>query len=425
MTKASMKVLSRLLAFLAVMAAGVGGVDRTASAQPVGRVTKLAVTVSHQTVSFTWTNGSGNEGANVYVDGTKVFSWGWPYDAVHFRQLTDTGVPLGKHTVRVVDYNTEGEGLYSAPVTFDVTQRSHRSALKAPPAGAGEVGFYVDGDTPAKVRSVASIVGVTPQIISTYTDGSSWSAISHPNVRHPDPRLRYMLSTNLCVSTSPGDNLAAMPHHLAVYTRLARRIYAAGYRKSIYRLGWESSGNFGGGGFCWTQSGSTLYKNDFRLAATAIRKGDPTATFDWNIGYGADGEHFQNGQTFQAWYPGGKYVNYITTDTYGGAHDDYTIDHTLELGYDVAAYYHKPWGISEWGQSGGDNAEFMTDMEDMIDGIPVVNPPTGKTVQTVIPAYQVYFWGDGSQLTNFANSEKLYEQYRCRMVELCAGHQAS
>ncbi len=417
-----MTLLTKLLASV-VLTGGLGvGPAIAASAQTVGHVTHLAARVNHQSVSFTWANGSGANSANIYVDRRKVFSWGSPYDYKDFTQWTDTDVTLGRHTVRVVDFNSAGEGSYSASVTFDVTQTSRRpTPFAPPPSGAGRVGFYLDGDQPSRIKALGASLGVSPQIYATYTNGTSWNSIDDTTaaLRHPDGSERLMTSVTMCIGNSPSDNLRATPHHLGVYRTLATRVYDAGYRKTIYRIGWESSGSYGGAGYCWTREGSSLYKADFRRIATAIVKGDPTATFDWNVGYGADGVHFQNGQTASAWYPGRRWVNYITTDVYDNGYPDYTIDHALQNGYDLAAQFGKPWGISEWGQARLDSVEFMTAMEDLILGVPIINPLTGHTIRTVPPAYQIYFWGDGSQLTNFPNSEKSYAQNRCWNMSGC------
>jgi len=406
---------------VALTAGSIAGFADPASAQAPGRVTHVAVSVHHQNVTFSWKNGSGTNGANVYVDHRRVFSWGWPYDYKDFTQWTDVGVRLGRHTVRVVDYDAAGEGAYSVPVSFTVTKRSHSKPLTPPPAGAGQVGFYADGGQPSTIEALGASLGISPQIYATYTNGSSWKSIaaatSALTVSHRG--LRLMASINMCISNAPGQNLAATSHHLGVFRAFAARVHRTGYRRTVYRIGWESSGSYGGGGYCWTQEGSSLYKADFRLIETAILKGDPTATFDWNVGYGADGVHFQNGQTASAWYPGGKWVTFITTDVYDNGYPDYTIDHALQNGYELAAQFHKPWGISEWGQSHLDSVEFMTQMESLIHGVPVVNSRTGRSIRTVLPAYQIYFWGDGSQLTNFPNSERAYEHLRCPDVQGC------
>jgi hypothetical protein len=415
-----MKILTRFVVCLALMA-GSAAPSAEASAQSLGRVGHLAARVNHQSVSFTWTNSSSTNGANIYVDGRKVFSWGWPYDYKDFTQWTDTDVALGRHTVRVIDYDAAGEGPSPAAVTFAVTQRSPSKPVTQPPSGAGQLGFYADGDQASRIKALGALLGVSPQIFATYTNGTSWRTIGDSTgvLKNPDHALRLLASVNMCIGTSRGEDLRATLHHLSVYRTFASRVYRAGYRKTIYRIGWESSGSYGGGGYCWTQEGSVLYKSDFRHIEAVIVKGDPTATFDWNVGYGADGVHFQNGQTASAWYPGRRWVTYITTDVYDNGYPDYTIDHTLENGYDLAAQFGKPWGISEWGQARTDSVAFMTAMEDMILGVPVINPLTGHPIRTVPPAYEVYFWGDGSQLTNFPNSERSYRQIGCWRASRC------
>jgi hypothetical protein len=308
------------------------------------------------------------------------------------------------------------------------------------------LGFYANGDNP--VTNDGLVSGITPQIFSAYADADSWNDIGSDTsffLDNVQSGQRLMISVPMCIGYGSGDDLEATHNHLATFGNLAAAIYAAGYRNTIYRIGWEANGNYQAGnvigvqapygltqekaaGFCWATSagGSTLYKQEYLAIRAKILANDPSSSgdFDFNInGGGPQGGLFQDGGTINDWDPGWAYVPDIGVDYFNNVYLQGSPPSSATSTWDnvvggtacgsptwgacspvnYAALTGRYWSIDEWGQgyssADPDDTTFMNIMYDFSDGLPVTNPNT-NTVQTfAVPQQTVYFWGDCSELS--------------------------
>ena len=252
------------------------------------------------------------------------------------------------------------------------------------------LGLYVSSQKPSDVLSLANRLGVQLQGISTYTDGRSWSAIG--SYQPPATNLRLYLS----VSMSPDNSTPAQtPSNLAVYRQLGQSLVNAGQSYAILRIGWEWSTTF----FSWGQQNATpgQYVTAFDDIVTTMR-GVPGQhfLFDWCTASGA----VPTNGTFDQWYPGDAYVDYVGTDQYDNP--DVTWDQGLNMtgGLAYTANFARAHGkfmsIPEWGLSGGDDPTFI----DLVHSF--IADPNNHV------GYDSYFSADAvlnSDITQFPNSE--------------------
>ncbi len=252
------------------------------------------------------------------------------------------------------------------------------------------LGLFVSSQKPADALSLANRLGVQLQGISAYTDGRSWAAIG--GYQPPSTNLRLYLS----VSMAPDNGSPAQtPSNLAVYRQLAQNLVNAGQSDAIVRVGWEWSTTF----FSWGQQNDTpsQYVTAFDDIVSTMRSvPGQNFLFDWCTAAGA----VPTVGTFDQWYPGDGYVDYVGTDLYDNPTVtwDQGLQMTGGLGYiaNFARAHGKPMSIPEWGLSGGDDPTFIDDVHAFI-------ADTNNRV-----AYSSYFSDNAvvnSDITQFPSSE--------------------
>ncbi|HLI73756.1 MAG TPA: IPT/TIG domain-containing protein, partial [Acidimicrobiales bacterium] len=103
------------------MAAAAGGTlagQAAAAGSPPGAPTLVSASASGTSVTLTWTNGTGAQGANSYQNGVKHWVGGSPNPVP--TTYTYTGLANGTYTYQVADYNGAGQGPLSNSLTATV-----------------------------------------------------------------------------------------------------------------------------------------------------------------------------------------------------------------------------------------------------------------------------------------------------------------
>jgi hypothetical protein len=260
---------------------------------------------------------------------------------------------------------------------------------RPPGLAPSALGLFVPSQQPGDVLSLGHQLGVQVEGITAYTAGTSWSTIG--SYRPPPTSLRLYLS----VSMSPDNGSPAQtPGNLGVYKQLAQNLVNAGQTYAILRVGWEWSTTF----FSWGYQNTTpgQYVTAFDDIVTTMRSvPGEHFLFDWCTAAGAAPT---NG-SFDQWYPGDAYVDYVGTDQYDNptVSWDQGLNAVGGLGY-VATFakaHGKYVSIPEWGLSGGDDPAFIDNVHSFIANV-------SNSV-----AYSSYFSANGridSDITHFPNA---------------------
>ncbi len=106
---------------VATVAAAAGGTlagQAAAAGSPPGAPTLVSASASGTSVTLTWTNGSGAQGANAYQNGVKHWVGGSPNPVP--TTYTYTGLANGTYTYQVANYNGAGQGPLSNSMTATV-----------------------------------------------------------------------------------------------------------------------------------------------------------------------------------------------------------------------------------------------------------------------------------------------------------------
>ena len=272
-----------------------------------------------------------------------------------------TALPNGADTWTVWGWNAPAgqPATKMASVTLDLTLDNGATldaghGGDASPPGQPLLGFYVQTSS---IQSLATALGVTSHGYSSYTDGSNgWSGIG--NYTPPSTTMKLLLGVNLCAD---GDTVTNTPNNLSTYQTLAQHLISGGKPDAIIRLGWEWNGNW----FAWSNSGPAAYVAAFQAVHTTMMAVSGAAfKWDWCANAGSSP---QGGTTYESWYPGDAYVDYIGTDHYDSTSGDPTTNWNNNLNtvggltYTVnfAVAHHKLVSIPEWGLHGSDDPTFI------------------------------------------------------------------
>jgi acid phosphatase len=276
----------------------------------------------------------------------------------------------------------------------------------ANPGSAGttpQFGFFVSDQDPASIVALGQSLGVTPDGMTGYTSGNSWSSIA--SYTPPQTSLRLFLSVDMNPDNS---DPTQAPANLGTFVTLAQHLVAGGQADAIIRIGWEWNYN----SWAWANSGPQAYVVAFDDEVTAMRSvAGQHFTFDWCANAG----DAPTSGSYSDWYPDGTYsidptksfVDIIGTDHYDVASSTSPAAATANwnnnlnqiggLAYTVnfAHAHGKQVSVPEWGLNGVDDPTFI----DLMSAF--VHDPANSV------AYSSYFSYAGSinsDITQFPSS---------------------
>ncbi|GAA2540136.1 hypothetical protein GCM10010435_04390 [Winogradskya consettensis] len=268
-----------------------------------------------------------------------------------------------------------------SPPSSPVDPRSARRmlALSRPngtwPGAHGLSGVNGDPslDTPS-VKAFCTARGRPCTVAQTYTDRSSWSAMTagtgwtFENFADFDGVL--VISQGLVPDGDQADLAAcAAGDHDADFKAFGTLMRTHNRADSIIRLGWE----FNEQTSSWRADDTTTWLSCYHRAADSIRATNPSVLFDWTINAHDTPDGVCGGLSTNC-YPGDDYVDIVGIDNY----DHYpwsptaaSFDRTaaapegLTWLYNFARKHNKPFSVGEWGvvptaDVGKENPNFIT-----------------------------------------------------------------
>lgn len=229
------------------------------------------------------------------------------------------------------------------------------------------MGFFIPGESPAQVSSLAADLRVRATLLSVYASQPSYTSVTWL----PSTGMRMLLAVG-----------AVTPQQA---TAIGQFLVAHGQSDAIIRIMWEMNGNW----FPWGAQAlsASQYIGIFRAAVTAFRAvAGNHFQYVWNVNAGSA----LPGRSEFDTYPGSAYVSDIGIDWYAqnGGHGApaATIPPILQF----AAQQGKPVSFDEWG------VDAVADPAPYIDYVAqVVHSPTDHV------AFQVYFSATTSDILNY------------------------
>jgi hypothetical protein len=249
----------------------------------------------------------------------------------------------------------------------------------------------------AALRSWTRLIGIAPQVVSTYLDSSAWARIANPAdqlacwapVQKAGARMSF--GVPILPSTGAGSLAAgAAGAYDAYFQTLAQNLVTSGYSTAYLRLGWEFNGSWQP----WRAGANPTAFKAYYSRLVRIMRAVPGArfTFVWTITSGP------TETSALSLYPGNQVVDMIGLDTYDAAYTQGTFPIPRGAGAKVVAQrrasawaeqstgylglnawaafaskHHKRLALAEWGlvgnagpgsepHGGGDDAAYVKHM---------------------------------------------------------------
>ena len=266
-----------------------------------------------------------------------------------------------------------GMVLVSAMVTDSLQSTSDSG--ETPPYN----GLFVDSQTPSDVLSLGQTLGITPNVMTVYADGSCYCTYPNP----PSTSMTLMLGVGALTTTEA--------------TSIGQSLVAAGQSHAIIRVMWEQNQDINGWFQDWNQLAFTAaqYISTFQSIVTAMRAVPGQGfTFMWNPNGGSGNE--ATGRTWNDTWPGKAYVDYVGVDQY----DDPGYAANIQTVIAFAQAQGLPAALPEWGLNGTDDPGYINAVADLVNN-------TANDV--LLEAYFSYPGSTDSDITQFPQSEAAFK----------------